>query len=170
MKHDMKPVKPKLISFATELFLCKKLIFLSLGNKLVKRINESLKFLFVFWRKSLFLKISKLLQQHFLLTWTRLFSNHDSNCIGICRMLRWIKRVALFQYLQKDLKLYQNLILTTLDHPANAYFLFQSVMCSAILIWNHLQNKYSNHDFMKLAPKSLKNFLLTQKLIFLYCD
>ena len=32
----------------------------------------------------------------------------------------------------------------------------QSVICSATLIWNHLQNKYSNHDFMKLAPKALK--------------
>ena len=40
----------------------------------------------------------------------------------------------------------------------------KSVICSATLIWNHLQNKYSKHDFMKLAPKALKN-LLTQKLI-----
>ena len=98
MKHDVKPnhsqVKPKLINFATELFLCKRWIFLSLGNKLVKRTNESLKFLFVFWRKSIFLKISKLLQQHFLPTWTRLFSNHDGNYIGICHVLLWIKRVA----------------------------------------------------------------------------
>ena len=37
------------------------------------------------------------------------------------------------------------------------------IICSATLIWNHLQNKYSNHDFMKLAPKTLKKFL-TQKL------
>ena len=97
MKHDVKPnhsqVKPKLISFATELFLCKKWIFLSLGNKLVKRTNESLKFLFVFWRKSLFLKISKLLRRHFLPTWTRLFSNHNGNYVGICRVPPWIKRV-----------------------------------------------------------------------------
>ena len=35
----------------------------------------------------------------------------------------------------------------------------KSVICSATLIWNHLQKKYSNHDFMKLAPKALKNFL-----------
>ena len=39
----------------------------------------------------------------------------------------------------------------------------KSIICSATLIWNHLQNKYSNHDFMKLAPKTLKKFL-TQKL------
>ena len=32
----------------------------------------------------------------------------------------------------------------------------KSVICSATLIWNHLQNKYSNHDFMKLAPKDRK--------------
>ena len=43
------------------------------------------------------------------------------------------------------------------------------VMCSAIPVWNHLQYKYSNHDFMKLAPKVLKTFL-TQKLISLYCE
>ena len=41
------------------------------------------------------------------------------------------------------------------------------IICSATLIWNHLQNKYSNHDFMKLAPKALKKFL-TQKLVSLY--
>ena len=40
----------------------------------------------------------------------------------------------------------------------------KSIICSATLIWNHVQNKYSNHDFMKLAPKALKNFS-TQKLI-----
>ena len=34
----------------------------------------------------------------------------------------------------------------------------------ACLLSIHLQNKYSKHDFMKLAPKALKN-LLTQKLI-----
>ena len=45
----------------------------------------------------------------------------------------------------------------------------KSVICSATLIWNHLQNKYSNHDFMKLIPKALKNFL-TQKSISLYCE
>ena len=45
----------------------------------------------------------------------------------------------------------------------------KSVTCSAIPIWNHLKNKYSNHDFMKLAPKVLKRFL-TQKLISLYCE
>ena len=48
-----------------------------------------------------------------------------------------------------------------------SYFLFlaiifqrferKSIICSATLIWNHLQNKYSNHDFMKLASKALKN-------------
>ena len=43
------------------------------------------------------------------------------------------------------------------------------VICSATLIWNHLQNKYSNHNFMKLAPKALKKFL-TQKLVSLYCE
>ena len=42
------------------------------------------------------------------------------------------------------------------------------VICSATLTWNHLQKKYRNHDFMKLAPKVPRNFL-TQKLIFLYC-
>ena len=42
------------------------------------------------------------------------------------------------------------------------------VVCSATQVWNHFQNKYSNHDFMKLAPKAL-NFL-TQKLIFLNCE
>ena len=40
----------------------------------------------------------------------------------------------------------------------------KSIISCATLIWNHLQNKCSNHDFMKLAPKTLKNFL-TQKLI-----
>ena len=45
----------------------------------------------------------------------------------------------------------------------------KSVIYSATLIWNHLQNKYSNYDFMKLAPKALKNFL-TEKLISLYCE
>ena len=44
----------------------------------------------------------------------------------------------------------------------------KSVSCCATLIWNHLQNKYNNHNFMKLAPKALKNFL-TQKVISLYC-
>ena len=43
------------------------------------------------------------------------------------------------------------------------------IICSATLIWNHLQNKYSNHDFMKLAPKALKKFIF-QKLVFLYCE
>ena len=37
------------------------------------------------------------------------------------------------------------------------------VICFATLIWNHLKSKYSNHDFIKLAPKALKN-ILTQKL------
>ena len=86
---------------------------------------------------------------------------------------------TLFQYLQKDLILYQNFMLTTLDYPVNTCFLFQaiilqdlekkSVICSATLIWNLLQNKYSNQDFIKLAPKALKNFL-TQKLISLICE
>ena len=67
---------------------------LSLGNKLVKRKNESLKFLFVFWRKSLCLEISKLLRQHFLPMWTRLFSNHDGNYVGICHVPPWIRRVG----------------------------------------------------------------------------
>ena len=44
----------------------------------------------------------------------------------------------------------------------------KSIICSATLIWNHLQNKYSNHDFMKLAPKALKKFV-TQKSVSLYC-
>ena len=43
------------------------------------------------------------------------------------------------------------------------------IICSATLIWNHLQNKYSNHHFMKLAPKALKKFIF-QKLVFLYCE
>ena len=43
------------------------------------------------------------------------------------------------------------------------------IICSATLIWNHLQNKYSNHDFMKLAPKALKKFIF-QKLVSLYCE
>ena len=34
--------------------------------------------------------------------------------------------VTPFQYLQKDLNLYQNVMLTTLDHPVKAYFLFQA--------------------------------------------
>ena len=37
------------------------------------------------------------------------------------------------------------------------------VICFATLIWNHLKSKYGNHDFIKLAPKALKN-ILTQKL------
>ena len=45
----------------------------------------------------------------------------------------------------------------------------KSVICSATPVWNHLQNKNSNHDFMKPAPKALKN-CLTQKLISLYCE
>ena len=45
----------------------------------------------------------------------------------------------------------------------------KSVFCFAALIWNHLQSKYSNHEFMKLAPKVLK-IALTQKLICLYCE
>ena len=45
----------------------------------------------------------------------------------------------------------------------------KSVVCAATLIWNHLKNKYSNHDFIKIARKVLKNFL-TQKLISLYCE
>ena len=45
----------------------------------------------------------------------------------------------------------------------------KSVIHSGTLIWNHLQKKYSNHDFMKLTPKTLKNFL-TQKLISLNCE
>ena len=73
--------------------------------------------------------------------------------------------VTLFQYLQKDLNLYQNLMLTTLDNPVKAYyntsrFGRKSVISSAVLIWNHLQNKHSSHDFMKLSPKALKNFLI----------
>ena len=47
-------------------------------------------------------------------------------------------------------------------------FARKSIICSATLIWNHLQNKYSNHDFMKLAPKALKKFV-TQKSVSLYC-
>ena len=35
----------------------------------------------------------------------------------------------------------------------------KSVICSASLIWNHLKNEYSNHDFMKVPPKAPKNFL-----------
>ena len=45
----------------------------------------------------------------------------------------------------------------------------KSIICSATLIWNHLQNKYNNHDFMKLAPKALKKFR-TQKLVSFYCE
>ena len=44
----------------------------------------------------------------------------------------------------------------------------KSVICSTTLIWNHF-NKYSNHDFMKLALKALKNFL-TQKIASFYCE
>ena len=33
----------------------------------------------------------------------------------------------------------------------------KSVICSATVIWNLLQNKY-NHDFMKVAPRALKSF------------
>ena len=43
------------------------------------------------------------------------------------------------------------------------------VICFATQIRNHLQNKYSNHDFMKLTPKALKK-VLTQKLTSLYCE
>ena len=70
----------------------------------------------------------------------------------------------------------------TLDHPAKVYFLFQAIILqnflttrkklaiySANLIWNHLQNKYSNYHFMKLAPKVLKS-ALTQKLMSLHCE
>ena len=73
-------------------------------------------------------------------------------------------------------------MLTTLDHSVKAYFLFHSIILQdmnkkpelrwkmeSTLRWNHLQNKYSNDEFTKLAPKALKN-VLTQKLIFLYCE
>ena len=45
----------------------------------------------------------------------------------------------------------------------------KSIIFSATLIWNHLQIKYSNHGFTKLAPKALKKFV-TQKLLSLYCE
>ena len=45
----------------------------------------------------------------------------------------------------------------------------KSIICSATLIWNYLQNKYSNHDFMKLAPEALKKSL-TQKLVSFCCE
>ena len=45
----------------------------------------------------------------------------------------------------------------------------KSLICSATPIWNHLQNKYSNHDFITLPAKVLKNFL-NQKLISLFCE
>ena len=45
----------------------------------------------------------------------------------------------------------------------------KSIFFSATLIWNHLQIKYSNHGFTKLAPKALKKFV-TQKLLSLYCE
>ena len=35
--------------------------------------------------------------------------------------------ITLFQHLLKNLNLYQNLMLTTLDHPVKAYFLFQAI-------------------------------------------
>ena len=89
------------------------------------------------------------------------------------------------QSLLKDLNLYQNLML---DHPVKAIIIKaiikviifvpsyntsrfgrKSVICSATLIKNHFQNKYSNHDFIKLALKALKNFL-TQKLTSFYCQ
>ena len=70
----------------------------------------------------------------------------------------------LFQYFLKDFNLYQDLMLKTLDHPVKTYFLFLAIILHDILKWNHLQNTCSNHDFMKLVRKILKNFL-TQKLI-----
>ena len=36
--------------------------------------------------------------------------------------------VTLFQCLQKELNLYENLMHTTLDHPVKSYFLFQAIV------------------------------------------
>ena len=55
---------------------------------------------------------------------------HDCNILKFCDIVKpvlsltVVLMVTLFQYLLKDLNLYQNLMFTTLDHPIKAYFLF----------------------------------------------
>ena len=58
-------------------------------------------------------------------------------------------------------------MLITLDHFSQCLLLFQPmvvhdveklVIYSATPIWKHLQNKYSNQDFMKLAKNALNMF------------
>ena len=102
MKPNHSQVKPKLISFPTELFLCKKWIFLCLGNKLIKRKNESLKFLFVFWRKSLFENLKTLTMAFFC--WCELDFSQITTAItsafatcrhdlkGLLKIKSWLKR------------------------------------------------------------------------------
>ena len=61
---------------------------------------------------------------------------HDYNILKCCDIiniepvlsLTIVLIVTLCQYLQKDLNLCRNLILTTLDHPVKANFLFQAVI------------------------------------------
>ena len=54
---------------------------------------------------------------------------HDYNILKLCDIINIMKPVlsliivliiTLFQYLQKDLNLYQNLVLKILDHPVRA--------------------------------------------------
>ena len=52
----------------------------------------------------------------------------DIISIEACAFITIVLIVTLFQYLQKDLNLYRNLMLTTLDHPVKAYFLFQVII------------------------------------------
>ena len=46
----------------------------------------------------------------------------DIISIEACAFITIVLIVTLFQYLQKDLNLYRNLMLTTLGHPVKAYF------------------------------------------------
>ena len=74
---------------------------------------------FYFWRKSLFLKISKtLVMAFFLPTWTRLLSNHDGNYVGICRMPLWIKRVVF----KASLKLEH--LFPSINHKKTLFFIY----------------------------------------------
>ena len=90
MRFNRYTVTEKRITFCEWLHFwtdqwCKKVQnFLSLGNKLVKRTNESLKFLFVFWRKSLFFENLKTLV-------TAFFCRRE---LDFCHVPPWIKRVA----------------------------------------------------------------------------
>ena len=52
-------------------------------------------------------------------TMTKLSTNHT---------LTIVLTATLFQYLQKDLNLYQNLMLTIHDRQVKAYFLFQAII------------------------------------------